>query len=161
PVGAVLGTIDGKGAGAAKPAARAPAAAPAPAAPAAAAAAKSKAASAPPRDLAEADTPLSPAVRKLIAENQLDVRQIPASGRHGRLTKEDGVRFLEDRTAAASTGEALPAPAVQEPLAPRPGPVTRPPAHGLPGPHEERVRMSRLRKRIAERLKEAQNTAAI
>jgi 2-oxoglutarate dehydrogenase E2 component (dihydrolipoamide succinyltransferase) len=94
-------------------------------------------------------------VRKLIAENRLDPNRIPASGKNGRLTKEDVLRFLETR-GAPPQGEARPAPA------PKPAPAARPaPRPVAPAGREERVRMSRLRKRIAERLKEAQNTAAM
>jgi 2-oxoglutarate dehydrogenase E2 component (dihydrolipoamide succinyltransferase) len=166
-VGAVLGVIGDGAAASARPAPKAkpqPAAAPAPAKPAAAparAAAPAPAAAPTPApqeeeiDLADADTPLSPAVRKLIAENRLDPNRIPASGKNGRLTKEDVLRFLEMR-GAPPQGEARPAPA------PKPAPAARPaPRPVAPAGREERVRMSRLRKRIAERLKEAQNTAAM
>jgi 2-oxoglutarate dehydrogenase E2 component (dihydrolipoamide succinyltransferase) len=94
-------------------------------------------------------------VRKLIAENRLDPNRIPASGKNGRLTKEDVLRFLETR-AAPPQAEARQAPAS------KPAPVARPaPRPAAFAGREERVRMSRLRKRIAERLKEAQNTAAM
>jgi 2-oxoglutarate dehydrogenase E2 component (dihydrolipoamide succinyltransferase) len=160
-VGAVLGVIGDGVAAAPKPAPKK-----ADAAPAAAAAAPAKAQpkapaadSEPAPDLMEADTPLSPAVRKLISENRLDPAHIPASGKNGRLTKEDVLRFLEQRGAPA--GEARSQPQSQpQPQAPRPAPA--PAARSaVPGEREERVRMSRLRKRIAERLKEAQNTAAM
>ncbi|HSD33786.1 MAG TPA: 2-oxoglutarate dehydrogenase complex dihydrolipoyllysine-residue succinyltransferase [Alphaproteobacteria bacterium] len=166
-VGAVLGVIGDGAAASARPAPKAkpqPAAAPAPAKPAPAparAAAPAPAAAPTPApqeeeiDLADADTPLSPAVRKLIAENRLDPNRIPASGKNARLTKEDVLRFLETR-GAPPQGEARPAPA------PKPAPAARPaPRPVAPAGREERVRMSRLRKRIAERLKEAQNTAAM
>jgi 2-oxoglutarate dehydrogenase E2 component (dihydrolipoamide succinyltransferase) len=76
-----------------------------------------------------------PAVRKLAAERGADVAQITPSGKDGRLTKADLL--------------AVP-PAPAEAKAPEPT-----------LPDERRVRMTRLRRRIAERLKEAQNTAAI
>ncbi len=155
-VGAVLGVIgDGAGTVKAAPATK-PAAAPAAAAPAKAPApAPAKA----PAPAAEAG-PLSPAVRKLIEENKLDAAAIPASGKDGRLTKEDVQKFLEARPA-----KAAPPPAAARP-APAPAPATpQPPAPPAAprelGAREERVRMSRLRKRIAERLKLAQNTAAM
>ncbi|HEY7689893.1 MAG TPA: 2-oxoglutarate dehydrogenase complex dihydrolipoyllysine-residue succinyltransferase [Dongiaceae bacterium] len=153
-VGAVLGVIgDGAGA-AAKPA---PAAAkPAPAAPAAAAPAKPAPAPAKPAAPAEAAA-LSPAVRKLIEENKLDAAAIPPSGKDGRLTKEDVQKFLEARLAKAP---AAPQPAAR-PAPAAPSPVIAPSAPRELGAREERVRMSRLRKRIAERLKLAQNTAAM
>ena len=99
-------------------------------------------------------------MRKLIEENKLDAASIPASGKDGRLTKEDVQKFLEARPA-----KAAPPPAAAKP-APAPAPAApQPPAPPAPprelGAREERVRMSRLRKRIAERLKLAQNTAAL
>ncbi len=143
-VGAVLGVI-GDGATSAKPQ---KAKAPAPAQPKPKATpAQAPAAAEPAPDLMEADTPLSPAVRKLIADNRLDTNRIAASGRIGRLTKEDVLRFLEERSAPAPAARPSPTPAAR----PSPAPAGR----------EERVRMSRLRRRIAERLKEAQNTAAM
>jgi 2-oxoglutarate dehydrogenase E2 component (dihydrolipoamide succinyltransferase) len=165
-VGAVLGII---GDGAGKPAAAKPAAAPAAAAPAKSAAApaaapapaKAAAAAAPAAEAA----PLSPAVRKLIEENKLDAAAIPASGKDGRLTKEDVQNYLQARTAKAAPAapqpitKPAPAPAASEPVAPQP--VSAPAAPRAIGPREERVRMTRLRKRIAERLKLAQNTAAM
>ncbi len=137
-VGSVLGVIgDGAGKapapGAAKPAAK-PAAAPAAAAPQAAPVAA---------DAAALDRS-GPAVRKLVAESGIQPSQVAASGKDGRMTKADVQTALERAPA--------PAPAAK-PAAPRPPRET--------GPREERVRMTRLRKRIAERLKEAQNTAAM
>jgi 2-oxoglutarate dehydrogenase E2 component (dihydrolipoamide succinyltransferase) len=147
-VGAVLGVI-GDGAGTVKVA---PAAKPAAAQAKAAPPAPPKA----PAPAAEA-APLSPAVRKLIEENKLDAASIPASGKDGRLTKEDMQKYLEARPA-----KAAPPPVTAKP-APPPAPAApQPPAAPRElGPREERVRMSRLRKRIAERLKLAQNTAAM
>ena len=133
-VGAILGMI-GDGAALAKPAPK-PAAAAASAAPAAVAE-------------APAEHPLSPAVQRLVSEHDLDPAAIPATGKDGRLTKGDVLAVIEAAKAPA------PAPAA----APRPAAPPRPPRET--GPREERVRMSRLRQRIAERLKEAQNTAAI
>jgi 2-oxoglutarate dehydrogenase E2 component (dihydrolipoamide succinyltransferase) len=137
-VGAILGRIvDGKGA-------IAPAAAKAPAKAAPEPATKPVAAKA-----AGGNGPLSPAVRKLIAENAVDPTQIVGSGKDGRVTKGDVL------TAVAGTGGQTPAAAK---LAATPTPESKPAATA---PREERVRMTRLRKRIAERLKEAQNTAAM
>ena len=83
-----------------------------------------------------------PAARKLAAEKGLDLAEIPATGPKGNVTRED-VQKAAKRTEAPA----------EEPAA------TRAPA--APSGREERVRMTRLRKRIAERLKEAQNTAAM
>jgi 2-oxoglutarate dehydrogenase E2 component (dihydrolipoamide succinyltransferase) len=150
-VGAVLGRIN-EGA-AAQPAAAAPVA-PAPAAPAPAA---TPAVAAPPPAAPVAmvtDTTLSPAVRKLIEENRLDPAAIKASGKDGRLTKGDVLAHLEARAAAASAvieERSAAADAVAAPAVP-PAPAS---------PREERVRMTRLRRMVAQRLKEAQNTAAM
>ncbi len=138
PVGGVLGTIAD---GAAKQAA-APAASPIRAAKAAPSSAPSPAGAGLERS--------GPAVRKLAAESGLSPAEIPATGRDGRITKADVMVALEKRAA----------PTVQPAPSPSPGPaVARAPREV--GPREERVRMTRLRKRIAERLKEAQNTAAM
>ncbi len=132
-VGALLGRI---GEGAAKAPAAKPQVAPAVVAPAAAKTPAAAAASAGGADLLERS---GPAVRKLVEESKLDPAGIAASGKDGRLTKGDVLAAAERAPAAK------PAPA-----APRP-----------PGAREERVRMTRLRRRIAERLKEAQNNAAM
>ncbi len=91
--------------------------------------------------------PLSPAVRKLVEEHSLDPAAISGTGKGGRLTKGDVLQFIEAKAAA-------PAPAT--PAAPAAPSGPRPRAE-----REERVRMTRLRRTIAERLKAAQNTAAM
>ncbi|RZO38708.1 MAG: 2-oxoglutarate dehydrogenase complex dihydrolipoyllysine-residue succinyltransferase [Rhodospirillaceae bacterium] len=93
---------------------------------------------------------LSPAVRKLVEENNLDPSQITGTGKDGRLTKGDVLLFMKDDGATA-------APAAQ-PVPAHPAAPSEPRAED---PREERVKMTRLRQRIAERLKEAQNTAAM
>jgi 2-oxoglutarate dehydrogenase E2 component (dihydrolipoamide succinyltransferase) len=96
----------------------------------------------------------------MVADHGLDPATIPASGREGRLTKEDVQNLLDGKTQAI----APPAPAVAAapaPTTPTPGPAAPTPAPAATAPREERVKMSRLRKTIATRLKEAQNTAAI
>ena len=140
-VGALLGRI-AEGAAGAKPAAAPKPAAPAPQAPVAA---KPAAAPAPVAAAPSAQAmPLAPAVRKLVEENKLDPAAIPASGKDGRLTKEDVLEHMvAGKTAAPASSASVSAPLVST------------------GAREERVKMSRLRRRIAERLKEAQNTAAM
>jgi 2-oxoglutarate dehydrogenase E2 component (dihydrolipoamide succinyltransferase) len=106
---------------------------------------------------------LSPAVRRLVEENRLDATAIPASGRDGRLTKSDVVDFLSKRQSS---------PAVREPAAATPAAaVPAAPAARAPAPaprevrgatrNEQRVPMTRLRQRIAQRLVEAQSTQAL
>ena len=125
------------------PSAPAPAPAPAVSAPAPAAPAPAAAASA-------AALPLSPAVKKLVEENQLNPALITGTGKDGRLTKADV-------KAAIAQGNAKAAPAASTLSAPEtPGAPPR-----KDDVREERVPMSRLRRIIASRLKEAQNTAAM
>jgi 2-oxoglutarate dehydrogenase E2 component (dihydrolipoamide succinyltransferase) len=146
-VGALLGVINEGGSPAAKPTAPAPVAEkPAPAAPlpAAPAAPASNAFGA-----ADALASSGPAVRKLVEDNKLDPAAIPASGKDGRLTKGDVLAAIERPAPPASVAPA-PAPKPVQPSGPRPEAA-----------REERVKMTRLRQRIAERLKEAQNTAAM
>ncbi len=88
------------------------------------------------------DHKLSPAVQKMVGDNNLDASKIPGTGKDGRVLKEDVQNYV-------SAPKAAPAP-VAAPAAPR-----------ETGPREERVRMTRLRQRVAQRLKEAQNTAAM
>ncbi len=103
------------------------------------------AAASPPKSAAPAAMALAPAVRKLVEENRLDAALIPATGKGGRLVKGDVLAFLQ------KGGAPGPAPAPATPVA----------ASREVGAREERVKMTRLRRRIAERLKEAQNTAAM
>jgi len=78
---------------------------------------------------------MSPAAGKIAAENNISSAQIDASGKDGRITKGDVLSAMDNKTCSS-------VPAVSDRL-------------------EERVKMSRLRKKIAERLKDSQNTAAI
>ncbi len=158
-VGTVVARIvPGDGAAATAALAAAPAEAPkAPAAPAAPATAVAPAvAAAAPTAAAptavQSDGPLSPAVRKLVDENGLNPSAIPATGPGGRLTKGDVLSFLAGGGKAAPVAPvAAAAPATPAALPPR-----EPDPRG-----EERVRMTKLRRVIAARLKEAQNTAAM
>ena len=104
---------------------------------------------------------LSPAVRRLVEENKLDAAAIPASGRDGRLTKSDIVDFLAKREGRPA--EASPAPAVPaaKPATPAPAPAAARPAGRAGARNEQRVPMTRLRQRIAQRLVEAQSTQAL
>lgn len=81
---------------------------------------------------------LSPAPKKLAAENNIDTSKIAGSGKDGRVTKGDVLDAISSNT---SSSVSTPIQAGAKPT--------------------ERVRMSKLRQKIAERLKESQNTAAI
>lgn len=122
--GQVIGSVAASGAAAA--AAPAPAAAPA----------NTGSAQAP------ASAHLSPAVQRVVSENNLNPASLSASGPKGNITKADAIAAIG---AAAPTAPA----AAAAPAAPR-----------ADQPREERVKMTRLRQTIARRLKESQNTAA-
>jgi 2-oxoglutarate dehydrogenase E2 component (dihydrolipoamide succinyltransferase) len=103
---------------------------------------------------------LSPSVRRLIEENSLDATAIPASGRDGRLTKSDVVEFLgRKQSAAPAAAPPLSVAAAAAPAARAPTPTAPVLPAGARG--EQRVTMTRLRQRIAQRLVEAQSTQAL
>lgn len=97
--------------------------------------------------------PLSPAVRRMVSEHDLDPSKIPATGKHGRIIKQDVQKHLDHQDVARP--DTQPAPAAATPAAATPVP-TRPGERA-----ERREPMSRLRKTIANRLVEAQQTAAL
>jgi 2-oxoglutarate dehydrogenase E2 component (dihydrolipoamide succinyltransferase) len=105
---------------------------------------------------------LSPAVRRLVDEHDLDPAAIRGSGRDGRITKADVMAHLEQKPAAQKPTDK-PAEKPAEKPAPKPTPAAAPKAEAAPrGAREERrVPMTRMRARIAERLVEAQATAAM
>jgi 2-oxoglutarate dehydrogenase E2 component (dihydrolipoamide succinyltransferase) len=138
-VGAILGAIS-QGVVSAKPAAPKPAPAPV----AAPVAAPVQAAPTPPAPKAE-PAPVMPSVRRIAAETGLQPSSVAATGHDGRVTKGDMLAALESRAAERTPQQ----PTTPIPTGPRPN-----------ANREERVRMTRLRKTIALRLKESQNTAA-
>ncbi len=108
--------------------------------------------------------PLSPAVAKLVADNNLDPSRIPASGKDGRLTKDDVLQVLQNPGLLKPAPIAnLAKPGLTAPggAKPAPAPAPTPTPSGEAHPREERVKMTKLRQTIARRLKEAQNTAAM
>ena len=96
-------------------------------------------------------TTMPPSARKLVAENNLNPASIAGSGKDGRITKGDVLGVMEQGSPAAMPASS--APAAHE---------TQPQPHVQVGAKPvERIKMSRLRKTIAQRLKDSQNTAAI
>ena len=112
-----------------------------------AAAAAPKAEAAPAKAASGSDAPhLSPAVQRVVAENNLDPKSIQATGPKGNITKADALKAASQPQASAPAAT----PAKAAPAAPP----------RADQPREERVKMTRLRQTIARRLKESQNTAA-
>ena len=102
---------------------------------------------------------LSPAVRRLVQENALDPALIPASGKNGRLTKADVLSYLKEQPKQVDTEVTL--AEVEPPVSDdqkelEETPIIKP---GLRP--EQRVPMTRLRAKIAERLLQAQQNAAM
>ncbi|WP_363310047.1 2-oxoglutarate dehydrogenase complex dihydrolipoyllysine-residue succinyltransferase [uncultured Brevundimonas sp.] len=131
--GQKIGSISGSGSGsgaASAPAAAAPAPAAAPANTGSAQVSASR------------NETLSPAVQRVVGENNLDPKAINATGPKGNITKADAIAAIGQASAPAPAAAAAPA-------------STR-----ADQPREERVKMTRLRQTIARRLKESQNTAA-
>ena len=94
------------------------------------------------------DDSLSPAVRRLVTEHGLDPADISASGKDGRLTKGDVLAHLDRSANSSESEQRAPASSGAAPT-------------GTSARLEERVPMTRIRQRIAERLVSAQQTAAI
>jgi 2-oxoglutarate dehydrogenase E2 component (dihydrolipoamide succinyltransferase) len=142
----LIARIDTEGkAGAGAPAPAAAAAAPAPAPAAAAAPSTSKS------DVA------MPAAAKLMADNKLPAGSVAGTGKDGRITKGDVLGAVASAKPAAAPAVSVPAaPAVARPL-----PAVAAPAVNLGDRPEQRVPMSRLRARVAERLLQSQSTNAI
>jgi 2-oxoglutarate dehydrogenase E2 component (dihydrolipoamide succinyltransferase) len=91
---------------------------------------------------------LAPAAKRMVEEHKLDAGQIAGSGRDGRISKGDVIQHMAGKESAPAKTVKPPTPAVQLPQ-----------STGSRG--EQRVAMTRLRARIAERLVQAQSTAAM
>ncbi|HEX7273419.1 MAG TPA: 2-oxoglutarate dehydrogenase complex dihydrolipoyllysine-residue succinyltransferase [Casimicrobiaceae bacterium] len=142
----VIAIIDTEGAGAT-------AAKPQPAV----AAASPKVAQIAPAPAAPAATAM-PAARKALSEAGIDAAAVGGTGRGGRVTKADALAAIEARVEPAARAPAPKAPPAAPPIAPPAPPVVTPSGGARP---EQRVPMSRLRQRVAERLVQSQATAAI
>ena len=116
------------------------------AAPAPAAVPKAAPAAAPsaPQAAAKGSADLSPAGLRVATEEHIDASKVAGTGRDGRVTKEDLVNYSKGGTAPAAAPASAPAA--------RPTPGSRP---------EERVPMTRMRARIAERLMQSKNSIAM
>ena len=136
------------------------AAAAAPAAPAAAPAAPAASAAAAAAGGSKSDVAM-PAAAKLLAENNLSTSQVAGTGKDGRVTKGDVLAAVAGgaKPAAPAPAPAAPAPAAKAPLPAVAAPL--PPTLNLDDRPEQRVPMSRLRARVAERLLQSQATNAI
>ena len=107
------------------------------------------------RDAAKPDAvaaKLSPAAKRVVEENKLDPKAVSGSGRDGRVSKSDVVNYL-------SAKDAVPSPAPTAPVSKTQTPAPIPAAHGARA--DQRVPMTRLRARIAERMVQAQSTQAL
>jgi 2-oxoglutarate dehydrogenase E2 component (dihydrolipoamide succinyltransferase) len=115
-----------------------------------------------------------PAAAKLMAEHDLPAGSVQGTGKDGRVTKGDVLEALDAQATGARSAAASPPPPPPPPTVVRSGAavaaivspkalpaVAAPPAAGLGDRPEQRVPMSRLRARIAERLLQSQATAAI
>jgi 2-oxoglutarate dehydrogenase E2 component (dihydrolipoamide succinyltransferase) len=109
---------------------------------------------------------LSPAAKRVAEENKLDLKSLVGSGRDGRVSKSDVVNFLASKDGPApaapakSAAPAVPAPVSAPVSAPFPAPAAVPAA--MRGARtDQRVPMTRLRARIAERMVQAQATQAL
>jgi len=114
-------------------------------------------ASAPTRPVAAPEASALPAARKMMAEQNLSAAEVAGTGRGGRITKEDVAAATRALPAQAGQPQAAAAPAAKAPAA---VPAAQSPAT-LGARPEQRVPMSRLRQRVAERLVQSQSTAAI
>jgi 2-oxoglutarate dehydrogenase E2 component (dihydrolipoamide succinyltransferase) len=116
------------------------------ASPPAAAPAKAAAPAPVEEDNSSVEVLMSPAARKLIEENRLDPNSVPSTGKDGRITKEDVVNFISSAKPAKAAGVTAAAPAVSAVSGVRP---------------EQRVPMTRLRAKVAERLLQATQSTAM
>jgi 2-oxoglutarate dehydrogenase E2 component (dihydrolipoamide succinyltransferase) len=148
--GQVLAIIEESAAAAASPATAAAAVTAAAAAGPAPGAAKSGAAA------AAAAAKLSPAAKRVVEENRVDPQAVTGSGRDGRVSKSDVVNYLSSKDAASA-----PAPAPAPASAPSPKAPASPTLSVRGGRTDQRVPMTRLRARIAERMVQAQSTQAL
>jgi 2-oxoglutarate dehydrogenase E2 component (dihydrolipoamide succinyltransferase) len=111
---------------------------------------------------AASTAPVMPAAAKIMADNRIAAGSVPGTGRDGRVTKGDVLASMEGSVKPVAMTPPVLAPtppaAAAKPTLPA---VGAPPARSLGDRPEQRVPMSRLRARIAERLVQSQSTNAI
>jgi 2-oxoglutarate dehydrogenase E2 component (dihydrolipoamide succinyltransferase) len=105
--------------------------------------------------------PLSPAARRVAEETGVDPASIPGSGKGGRVTKGDLLAAAAAASSQASVSAPVSAPAPSATPAAAPAVPPAAVATAAPGARQSRRRLSPLRKRIAERLVQAQHEAAM
>jgi 2-oxoglutarate dehydrogenase E2 component (dihydrolipoamide succinyltransferase) len=111
---------------------------------------------------AASTAPVMPAAAKIMADNRISAGSVPGTGRDGRVTKGDVLASMEGgaKPVAMTPPVLAPTPPAAAAKPPLPA-VAAPPARSLGDRPEQRVPMSRLRARIAERLVQSQSTNAI
>jgi 2-oxoglutarate dehydrogenase E2 component (dihydrolipoamide succinyltransferase) len=111
---------------------------------------------------ADGQRPASPLAQRIAAEYHVDLSQVKGSSPHGRVTRDDVISYIE-KASTQTAGSVPSSPAVETPAKEVP-PVPAAPKPSIqvePRGREERVRLSRRRQTIAQRLVEAQHTAAM
>jgi 2-oxoglutarate dehydrogenase E2 component (dihydrolipoamide succinyltransferase) len=129
-----------------------------------------------PVSTSDGQRPPSPLARRIAAEHNIDLSQIKTTSSHGRVTREDVFDYMtqqSQQTAPAGADVSRQPPDMSRPetVATQPAPAAPPPARTPTSPllaaqttapkREERVRLSRRRQTIAQRLVETQHTAAM
>jgi 2-oxoglutarate dehydrogenase E2 component (dihydrolipoamide succinyltransferase) len=108
---------------------------------------------------------LSPAAKRVVEENQIDPKSVAGSGRDGRVSKSDVVNHLSNQREAPAGGPTPGGPAPGKPAAggaaAKPATQFVPPTSARGARGDQRVPMTRLRARIAERMVQAQSTQAL
>jgi 2-oxoglutarate dehydrogenase E2 component (dihydrolipoamide succinyltransferase) len=108
--------------------------------------------------------PPSPLARRIAADYNVDISQVRGTSPHGRVTKDDVIHYMEhqaQRSPAVQGMATAPVETAQPPAPPAKAPAIAPQPQPVEGRREERIRLSRRRQTIAQRLVEAQHTAAM
>jgi pyruvate dehydrogenase E2 component (dihydrolipoyllysine-residue acetyltransferase) len=106
---------------------------------------------------AETSQKLSPAVRRLVSEHNIDVTIVPGTGKDGRVTRRNVIEFIESGGAAAASAPAAATPAPQASPEARPAPAPQPAPAAAPA--SGRVQFTRIRKLTAEHMVNSKTTS--